>query len=331
MLASRTTEIRLAFAFFLSAASIWSISLLVTNATAGQTMSCGQGVGIAPAKVDEIAPGVYIRQGVHALMTAANRGAIANIGFVVGRDAVAVIDTGGSACGGARLRAAIVARTGLPIRYVINTHVHPDHIFGNAAFLADKPEFIGHHRLARALAMRGAYYINVNRERMGARLLEGTKIVRPTKSVFDTLTLDLGDRKLVLTANETAHTDHDLTVFDQKTATLWTGDLLFREHLPVVDGSLLGWLRVIDKLALLKVAWAIPGHGSVAGNWPDALAPQRRYLTTLANDLRKFIETGRTMSEAVADAAQSEKANWRLFNEFNSRNATAGFAELEWE
>jgi len=287
--------------------------------------------GSKPAEVKQIAPGVYVRPGIHAVMSAANAGAIANIGFVVGTASVAVIDTGGSACDGARLRAAIRQVTPLPIRYVINTHVHPDHVFGNAAFEQDAPQFIGHHQLPRAMAERGKHYLEANRRFMGEAALEGTKIVAPTHKVSDELDIDLGGRVLHLVAHATGHTDNDLTVFDAESATLWTGDIVFEGHLPVIDGSLKGWLKVMDALSKVPARHVVPGHGKVSDDWPASLAPQRRYLTALAGDLRKMIAEGKDMNAAIKQAGQGERDNWNLFDEFNPRNATTGFSELEWE
>lgn len=102
----------------------------------------------ATMDVTEVAPGVFVHQGRYEVQSPDNRGDISNASFVVGSEAVAVIDTSGSAVLGEELRDAIRAVTNKPIRYVINTHMHPDHVLGNAAFKQDKPTFVGHYKLA---------------------------------------------------------------------------------------------------------------------------------------------------------------------------------------
>src|SRR4051794_26985583 len=114
---------------------------------------------VEPLEVVEVAPGVFVHQGTHEQPRVANEGAIANVGFIVGARSVMVIDTGGSAREGERLRATVRAVTDRPIGHVVLTHVHPDHIFGAAALKADGPVFIGHTKLPGALAQRGAYYL----------------------------------------------------------------------------------------------------------------------------------------------------------------------------
>src|SRR5580698_11574642 len=107
---------------------------------------------------DEVAPGIHIRHGIDEDASRANDDAIANIGFIIGREAVAVTDSGGSLNDGARLRARIRQLTKLPIRYVLMSHVHPDHVFGAGAFSEDHPVYVGHAGLPRALDLRWEYY-----------------------------------------------------------------------------------------------------------------------------------------------------------------------------
>jgi quinoprotein relay system zinc metallohydrolase 2 len=303
------------------AAWILALAMLAT-ATASRAQQ-------QPLPVSSIADGVFVHTGQTAQMTRENDGAIANVGFIVGEDAVAVIDTGGSLREGRQLMAAVRARTGKPIRYVINTHGHPDHFFGNGAFVQDGTTFVGHANLPRALAARGQFYLDAFRRTMGDQLIDEVSIVRPTQLVSGTLNLDLGGRTLVLRAWPAAHSDCDLTVLDEKTGTLFAGDLVFLAHAPVLDGSLRGWLGAIGELSALPAQRVVPGHGPVSG-WPGALADQRRYLETLASDVRALVKGGKPIT-AAGTAASSERSRWELFDDFNTRNATAAFSEIEWE
>ena len=284
-----------------------------------------------PAPVEEIAPGVFVHHGVHALASPENGGDICNACFVVGSAGVAVIDTGGSRRTGAAIRSAIAARTPLPVTHVINTHMHPDHVLGNVAFAADKPVYAGHHKLLRALSERAEGYLEAAKEQLGNDLFAGTEVVLPTLGVESETKIDLGGRTLTLTARPTAHTNNDLTVRDSGSDTVFLGDLVFVEHLPTLDGSLRGWLKLIDVLEKEPAARVVPGHGPVSMAWPAAATDLKRYLNVLAADVRRSIAAGATMTNAMETAAQGEKDRWQLFAEHNARNVSAAFAELEWE
>ena len=312
----------------LSRRSIIGGSAAVTVATV-----CGGRAHAATASLatDEIAPGIFVSQGRHELFNPGNEGHIANVSFVIGRDGIAVIDTGGSAHVGRALLAAIRRLSDRPIRYVINTHMHPDHVFGNAALIAPETVFVGHAKLPRGLGARSERYLATGLAELGPEAFEGTRVIPVTRLVAATEVLDLGGRTLTLTAHKTAHTDNDLTVHDDQTGTLFLGDLLFSGHIPTLDGSIRGWLELLAALRQQPAARVVPGHGPTSMGWPEAMDAEERYLEAIARDVRAMLKRGQTLSEAMQSAAITEKDAWLLAGEFHQRNVAAAFAELEWE
>jgi quinoprotein relay system zinc metallohydrolase 2 len=242
-----------------------------------------------------------------------------------------VIDTLGSAVVGVRLRNAVRAVTDKAIRYVINTHMHPDHVLGNVVFKKDAPAFVANHKLARGLGSRAERYLATSKRMLGEQAFQGIEVVLPTTRVDGTMSLDLGGRTLLLETQRTAHTDNDLTVTDQATNTLFLGDLLFSAHVPTLDGSILGWLTLIDDLKKRNAARVVPGHGPHAMQLPEAFDPEQRYLAAIVADVRRLIKEGKTLEDATKTAGFEERDAWKLFDPYHVRNVTAAFAELEWE
>lgn len=306
-----------------------SIALTLLVSSWPQLVAANQACQQA-AEVVEIAPGVFVRAG-HSGTIFEDRD-IANIGFVVGKRCVAVIDTGGSQQEGEALLRAVKRKTSTPVCYVINTHVHPDHILGNLAFKSPDTRFIGHHNLRRAMSLLGPTYLRRASNKQDGSLSPDL-IVSPEEQVQKQLELDLGGRVLQLTSQPQAHTDNDLTVFDVETRTLWLADLLFSKHIPVIggSGSLNAWLKLVKKLQKQPAERAVPGHGPASLPWPEAANDEIRYLSRLRDDTRVWLQQNGELPEALENIGYAEKGKWEQFSEFHKRNVSTAYTELEWE
>jgi len=282
----------------------------------------------SPAAVQEIAAGVYVRPGTDAVVFEGEN--VANIGFIVGRRCVAVIDSGGGENEARALQRAVQAVTERPVCYVIDTHDHPDHMLGNKVFADAGARIVGHVKLASALSQRAATYL-VRASTQSGHTLDKADLVVPSMTVSDTLELDLGNRALQLTAHRSAHTDNDLTVFDVQTRTLWLGDLVFVRHVPVLDGSINGWIDELRTLSGVAAERAVPGHGPANVPWPAGAADTLRYLTVLRDDLRRRMAAGESLRSVQQTAGYTEAPRWQLFEQYHARNVAAAYAELEWE
>lgn len=291
---------------------------------------CRPTAALPALAVTEIAPGVHVHAARADVLTLANRGDIANLGFIVG-DSVAVIDPGGSRAIAEELYAAIRGVTDRPISHVIITHMHPDHSFGAEVFAEAGATILAHRNLPSGLERRMQTWAESIPRQVGALSMLGTRVRLPDRTRAAPEEISLGGATLILVPVATAHTDNDLTVFHVESGTLFTGDLIFAELLPSLDGSLLGWLDWLSAPPVPLPRLIVAGHGPVPMRWDEASGPVRAYLTALAEETRAAIRAGEPMSLAATHIGQDLRGTWRGFDEFNPRNAIAAFKELEWE
>lgn len=293
-------------------------------------MAPGVSASGASFALTEIAQGIYVHEGALAGLGSPARADSANLGFVIGARCVAVIDSGGAVATGRAFAAAIAATTDTPVCYVINTHVHFDHVLGNAAFSDGETHFTGHHALAEAMTVNREYFAEHFAEELGGPGKQAL-VIGPDQLVEDRLELDLGGRTLVLRAIGRAHTTTDLTVHDVATNTLWTGDLLFRDRLPIIDGSLKGWLAWMEQARAESYAHVVPGHGAVDHDWPRGADAQLTYLEALRDDTRQAIAAGAFVEDARDAIAREARAGFALTERAHAVNVSRAFRELEWE
>ena len=217
--------------------------------------------------------------------------------------------------------------------------MHQDHIFGNTAFISEGAIIYGHFNLKKALQERGSQYIRQIVE--AGDKVKGTSIVFPHKVIAETspdqvkklsneITIDLGNRKLLLTSYATAHTYSDATVFDLKTKTYFVGDLVQDERTPTMDGLVKNWIKVLNEIEKVDFKIMVPGHGKIQKD-NTALKKTRTYLQVLYNDVIEALKKDIPAEKVIETAAQSEKDKWVLFDRVNPGNVVRTFMRYEWE
>jgi quinoprotein relay system zinc metallohydrolase 2 len=280
--------------------------------------------------LSEIAENNYVHLGKHVSIEDRGNDDIANIGFIIGADCVAIIDTGGSINIGKKLKSSVHKITKKPICYVINTHVHFDHILGNKTFVNENTDFVGHKNLLQAVNQNRNFFLTQFKNNLSSDAKE-SDIIGPNILIEKTTQLELGGRTLTLIPFSASHSHNDLVVIDNKTKTLWSGDLIFRERIPSLTGSLKGWLETIEKIKKLDVNVVVPGHGNIASSLDDAIKQQEDYLNLLLNKTREAINKGKFIIEAMETIDQDNQLKWILHDYQHSTNINKAYTELEWE
>nr|WP_155095195.1 quinoprotein relay system zinc metallohydrolase 2 [Paracoccus aestuariivivens] len=284
--------------------------------------------------VTEIADEVYFHQGAVEQLSHRNQGRIANTAFIVG-DTVAVIDAGSSRAEAEALYAAIREVTDKPVSHLILTHMHPDHIMGAEVFSEAGATIVASARLPEGVARRVDDWMMSIPRQIGAQAFLGTHIASIDQKIDAPMTISLGSTELMVTPVPKAHTDNDLLIHDSDSATLFTGDLVFRGLTPSLEGSLKGWLDWIAAgPPMPDIALVVPGHGPVAATWEEAVAPEWQYLEALRDTTRKAVSGNMPLSRAIPAIVSMMKPfseGWADFDATTAHNASTAFSQIEWE
>src|SRR5579864_2379455 len=254
----------------------------------------------------------------------------ANAGFVIGSDGVAVIDTFENVAAAQSLLDEIRKKTNLPIRFVVNTHYHLDHVAGNSIFANAGATILAQENVRSWERTENAKFFGPKITAQQKEEVESLGL--PSVTYKNGVTLYL-DRRALVVRSLPGHTGGDSIVYDSSANVVFCGDLFWNHTLPnLIDASTLPWIETLStftKFAAVSPIQSIPGHGD-PGNSSD-VAAFRDYLS----DLREWVlaaikegKSGPTVVEAVFPKLKHKYGSWQLFDYFSKRNIADVEAEL---
>lgn len=241
-----------------------------------------------------VGDGIWMIHGADTPIAMANGGAIANITIIATDAGTVLIDCGPSLRYGQALKAAAETLTARPVVRVYLTHLHPDHVYGAAAF--DPKTLAATAQLAAVLKSDGAGFSD-GMYRLLGDWMRGTELVLPG-TILSGDSETIGGRRFGLLALS-GHSPADLAVMDERTGTLITGDLVFHDRAPSTPhANLPAWRSALDRLKTLPHHVVIPGHGPYDLTPAAAIDQTRDWLDWLDGALRDAVARGLDMAEA---------------------------------
>ncbi len=228
----------------------------------------------------------------------------ANAGIIIGGDGVIVVDTLMSAKEAKRFIKDIRAVTDKPVRYVVNTHYHLDHVFGNSEFVKLGAVVIAQENDKKMMEKAAAVVLkNIAQYGLTAEDMAGTVPSYPTISYGDRMTIDIGGQQVELIHARYSHTSGDTLVYLRDKKVIFAGDILFTNYHPFLgEGDIDQWAKELDDMRAMDADKIIPGHGPLSGK--KDLEDMKAYILLFD---RKARELASRSSDVQAISAELKK------------------------
>jgi glyoxylase-like metal-dependent hydrolase (beta-lactamase superfamily II) len=282
--------------------------------------------GYAP--LQQVAPGVYVQRGADEAPSTANRGAVANLGVLVGASGVIVVNTGSSAEHGAALLAAVARLTDRPVVLAIDTQASPDQVLGNSAFTRRAIPVLAHRDTDIFMREHCDACAADVKAQAGTDALAQTRVAWPTRLIDGSQTIDAGGRTLQIVYLGWTKQPGCLAVLDRGSGVLFTGDIASFGVTPQTQlGQLANWIDALGELQQLAPALVVPGHGAPG---PAAhLERMREYLQALSQQTREAYLRGDGLLETTEHVDLAPFRGWALYEAHHRRNVHFAYLQIE--
>lgn len=259
-----------------------------------------------------------------------NQGYRMNLLFVIGKHAVAVVDTGYTEAMAEEMLAHIKRITEVPVKYAINSNSQPHRFMGNPVFKRAGITIIAHKKSAERMKNQVGNFSTAIENILELKPGSVTLPEQPDRIIESDIELDLGDLKIKLWDFGVAHTPTQLVVEVAKDKLVYTGDLLYSGRLLSVQSvsNVKHWIEAFDRLKQFKNVVFVPGHGQ-PGKLKDFDFSTRQYLTLLLNHMDKMVDEGIDLQEAIEKLDQSKFSKLANYKELAGRNANLTYVERE--
>jgi len=294
-------------------------------------LTFGSSAHAQAVRAEQVADHVWFVQGQSALGSSANRNFISNAAFVTTGAGVVVFDALGSPALAEELLAEIRRVTAEPVRYVVLTHYHADHIYGVQVLQAAGAQVIAHRAAQDYLQSdTAALRLQASRTDLFPWIDEHTHLVPADRWLEGDWTLALGRERFHFRHAGPAHTPEDLTVMAEREGVLFAGDLVFRQRIPFVgQADSAAWVAALDQLLSWKPKLVVPGHGPVSDQPALDLQLTRDYLQHLRHVMGQAARDMEPFEEAYARADWSRFMGLPLFGVANRINAYNTYLLME--